>query len=157
MQMAEMGNDEEARKYFARSLVLRTKMIDLLIDILHELNIEVIVSPYEADSQIAYLVRTGYADFAISEDSDLIAYGCPRCILKLDFMGKCLIFDMEAFQADERFKADKSLGVLQSLSKQQFIHCCIMGGCEYLPSIQQVGLKVALRLFAKHNTLENVI
>jgi len=118
MQFAEMGNDEEARKYFARSLILRTKMIDLLIDVLHELNIEVIVAPYEADSQIAYLVRTGYADMAISEDSDLIAYGCPRCIFKLDFMGKCVIFDMEAFKNDQSLKADKSLGVLQALSKQ---------------------------------------
>lgn len=32
-----------------------------------------------------------------------------------------------------------------------------MGGCEYLPSIQQVGLKVAIRLFAKHKTLEAVL
>ena len=134
--MAEVGNDDEARKYFARSLILRTKMIDLLIDVLHELKIEVIVSPYEADSQIAYLVKSGYADIAISEDSDLIAYGCPRCILKLDFLGKCMIFDWELFINDEKFKCDKSLGVLQKLSRQQFIHCCVMGGCEYLPSIQ---------------------
>jgi 5'-3' exonuclease len=48
--MAERGNDEEARKYFARSLILRTKMIDLLIDVLHELSIEVLVAPYEADA-----------------------------------------------------------------------------------------------------------
>lgn len=27
---------------------------------------------------------------------------------------------------------------------------CIMGGCEYLPSIQQVGLKVALKHFMKN-------
>ncbi len=32
-----------------------------------------------------------------------------------------------------------------------------MGGCEYLPSIQQVGLKVAIRLFGKHKTIEEVI
>jgi exonuclease-1 len=57
LQMAEKGNDEEARKYFARSLILRTKMIDLLIDVLHELSIEVIIAPYEADAQIAYLVK----------------------------------------------------------------------------------------------------
>ena len=108
--MAEKGNDEEARKYFARSLILRTKMIDLLIDVLHELSIEVIIAPYEADAQIAYLVKSGYGDIAISEDSDLIAYGCPRCILKLDFMGKCMIFDWDLFQADQKYKDDKSLG-----------------------------------------------
>lgn len=85
LQMCEKGQDEEARKYFARALILRTKMIDLLIDILHELNIEVIVAPYEADAQIAYMVKEGLADFAISEDSDMITYGCPRVLMKLIF------------------------------------------------------------------------
>lgn len=32
-----------------------------------------------------------------------------------------------------------------------------MGGCDYLPSIQQVGLKVAIRLFGKHKDIEGVI
>ncbi len=93
LQMCEKGQDEEARKYFARSLILRTKMIDLLIDILHELNIEIVIAPYEADAQIAYMVKEGLADFAISEDSDLIAYGCPRLLMKLNFQGYCQVFD----------------------------------------------------------------
>lgn len=36
------------------------------------------VSPYEADAQITYLVENKYADFAVSEDSDLLAYGCSK-------------------------------------------------------------------------------
>jgi 5'-3' exonuclease len=32
-----------------------------------------------------------------------------------------------------------------------------MGGCEYLPSIQQVGLKIALKHIHKHGTIEKVI
>lgn len=55
--MAEKGREEEARKYFSRSLSLRTKMIDLLVDILVQLDIEVVVAPYEADAQLAYMVR----------------------------------------------------------------------------------------------------
>ena len=85
--MAESGNDDQARKYFTRSLVLRTKMIDLLVDVLDGLNVEVIVAPFEADAQISYMVKEGIADFAISEDSDLIAYGCPRVLTKLNFNG----------------------------------------------------------------------
>lgn len=81
--MAEDGQDDEARKYFGRSLVLRTKMIDLFIDILQCLDIEFIIAPYEADAQMAYMVREGLADFAVTEDSDLIAYGCPKVLLKL--------------------------------------------------------------------------
>jgi 5'-3' exonuclease len=36
------------------------------------------MSPYEADAQITYLVNGGYADFAVSEDSDLLAYQCEK-------------------------------------------------------------------------------
>ena len=37
-----------------------------------------IVSPYESDAQIAFLLSKGYADFAMTEDSDLLAYGCKK-------------------------------------------------------------------------------
>lgn len=40
--------------------------------------IDYIVAPYEADAQITYLVKQGLADFAITEDSDLLAFGCPK-------------------------------------------------------------------------------
>lgn len=43
------------------------------------------------------------------------------------------------------------------MTREQFVQCCIMGGCDYLPSIQQVGLKVAIRLFGKHKDIDGVI
>ena len=83
----EKGDIDIARKYYARSLVLRQRMIDLFMDILKEIEVEFVVAPYEADAQMAYMVKEGIADFAISEDSDLIAYGCPKMLMKLDFLG----------------------------------------------------------------------
>jgi 5'-3' exonuclease len=50
LQAAQTGNEDDARKYFGRSLVLRTRMIDLFIDILQCLDIEYIIAPYEADA-----------------------------------------------------------------------------------------------------------
>ena len=85
--MAEDGQDDEARKYFGRSLILRSKMIDLFIDILKCLDIEFIIAPYEADAQMSYMVKVGLADFAITEDSDLIVYGCPEIAMKLGLNG----------------------------------------------------------------------
>ena len=41
-------------------------------------NVQYIVSPYEADAQMAYMVEKGQVDFAITEDSDLLAYGCKK-------------------------------------------------------------------------------
>ena len=81
------GDVESARKFYSRCLVLRQKMVDLFMDVLKELEIEFVVAPYEADAQMAYMVKVGIADFAISEDSDLIAYGCPKVMMKLDFHG----------------------------------------------------------------------
>mmetsp|Transcript_37393 Transcript_37393/g.27186 ORF Transcript_37393/g.27186 Transcript_37393/m.27186 type:complete len:80 (-) Transcript_37393:100-339(-) len=77
-----------AAKYFTRSLTLRTRMIELMIDILESLKIDFIMAPYEADAQMAYMVREGYADFAVTEDSDLIVYGCPKIFMKCQHNGK---------------------------------------------------------------------
>jgi exonuclease-1 len=49
---------------------------------LYTKGISFMVAPYESDSQIAKLVHLGLADFAISEDSDLIVYNV-RVVLKL--------------------------------------------------------------------------
>lgn len=38
-----------------------------------------LVAPYEADAQMAYLARSGAVQVVVTEDSDLLAYGCPRC------------------------------------------------------------------------------
>ena len=92
------GHNSEAKKYFGRSLILRTKMIDLFMDILQILDIEFYIAPYEADAQMAYMVKEGIANFAVTEDSDLIAYGCPNTVLKLGLNGLCKVFSQEDFQ-----------------------------------------------------------
>lgn len=40
--------------------------------------VKYIVSPYESDAQIAYLLSSGEADFALTEDSDLLVFGCKK-------------------------------------------------------------------------------
>ena len=42
------------------------------MDKLDEMAVTYVVAPYEADSQLAFLARTGQVDAVISEDSDLI-------------------------------------------------------------------------------------
>lgn len=40
--------------------------------------VECIVAPYEADSQLAYLSKEGIVDLVITEDSDLLVFGCRK-------------------------------------------------------------------------------
>jgi len=40
--------------------------------------VDCIVAPYEADAQLAYLNKCGIAQLVITEDSDLVLFGCDR-------------------------------------------------------------------------------
>lgn len=42
------------------------------------IGVECIVAPYEADCQMAYLALNGFVHALVTEDSDLLVYGCPR-------------------------------------------------------------------------------
>jgi len=37
-----------------------------------------VVAPYEADAQLAYLEKEGIVDGIITEDSDLLVFGCKN-------------------------------------------------------------------------------
>ena len=48
------------------------------MQVLKKENVDFIVAPYEADAQMAFLVIQKFADAVITEDSDLIPFGCSR-------------------------------------------------------------------------------
>lgn len=45
---------------------------------LRQAGVQLIVAPYEADAQLAFLSRTGVVDVVITEDSDCLPYGCKK-------------------------------------------------------------------------------
>lgn len=49
-----------------------------LIKRCREINVDCIVAPYEADSQLAYLNLSNIAHLVITEDSDLLLFGCKK-------------------------------------------------------------------------------
>ena len=48
------------------------------VQALRAIGVECIVAPYEADCQMAYLALNGFVHALVTEDSDLLVYGCPR-------------------------------------------------------------------------------
>lgn len=52
--------------------------IKLTIQECRKKGVDCIVAPYEADAQLAYLMKSGLAQAIISEDSDLLVYGCQK-------------------------------------------------------------------------------
>ena len=52
------------------------------------MDIEYVVSPFEADAQLAYLESQGVIQAVITEDSDLLAFGCKEVIVYLYWVCK---------------------------------------------------------------------
>jgi exonuclease-1 len=148
-QFSLAGDVDQARNVSRRALKITGKMLNTLIEVLRKLDVRVIIAPYEADSQIAYLSRTNLCDVIISEDSDLIPYGCNRVLYKLGVDGNCSYFDNENLS-----KADLGkFAFFKQMTKLQRVEFCVLSGCDYLPSIKGLGIKRAMEIFSKKNNL----
>ncbi|XP_067901432.1 exonuclease 1 isoform X3 [Heterodontus francisci] len=97
-----------------------------------------IVAPYEADAQLAYLNKIGIAQAVITEDSDLLAFGCKKVVLKVDKYGNGMEIDKA------QFGKCKQLGDV--FTEEKFRYMCILSGCDYLASIHGIGLAKACKL-----------
>ena len=83
---AEQAHDSRAaRRYYAQSCSVTYKIRYELIKRCKEAGIPFLVAPYEADAQMTRLAHTGIVDLVITEDSDILVYGCPRALFKVDF------------------------------------------------------------------------
>lgn len=76
---------EEARSHIRRSVDITHKMALALIKECRNRNVDCIVAPYEADAQLAYLNIKNYAQLVITEDSDLILFGCTK-VCELNYL-----------------------------------------------------------------------
>ena len=125
-------------------------MAGLLIEELKRANVQYVVAPYEADSQMVYLERKGIIQGIFSEDSDLLVFGAKRLLTKLDQYGECIMIRRDDFTACREVS-------LVGWSDREFRQMAIMSGCDYLASIGKMGLKSAYRLIRKHKTIDRVI
>lgn len=147
--MAE-NRGSAARDAFSRCVDVTPQMAAQLIRQLRAENIPYVVAPYEADAQLAYLEQEGLIDGIISEDSDLLVFGCKTVLFKLDTYGNCVEIQQE------RFAQAKQVS-LAGWSREAFRQMAILSGCDYLPSIAGMGLKNAHRLLRRHESIDKVL
>ena len=153
MECYRLGKVDEANKLFSQSIDITPDMAHFVVQKLREIfgdKVHCLVSPYEADSQLAYLSKIGMVEFVITEDSDLLVFGARVMFykmakdfsgveVKLENLGKATELDLSGFDHD------------------RFIQLCVLSGCDYLPSPKGIGFKKAHALMVKHNTVEKAI
>ncbi|KAG7593317.1 XPG N-terminal [Arabidopsis thaliana x Arabidopsis arenosa] len=144
------GNSSAAYECYSKAVDISPSIAHELIQVLRQENVDYVVAPYEADAQMTFLAITKQVDAIITEDSDLIPFGCPRIIFKMDKFGHGV-----EFQASKLPK-NKDLS-LSGFSSQMLLEMCILSGCDYLQSLPGMGLKRAHALITKFKSYDRVI
>lgn len=104
------------------------------------------MAPYEADAQLAYLERAGIVDAILTEDSDMLVFGCQHVLYKLDPVAYTVV----SISRSDFGSVTNNDGIsLTGWSDKQFRAWCILSGCDYLPNIPGIGIKTACLLLKK--------
>ncbi|THD21755.1 hypothetical protein D915_007644 [Fasciola hepatica] len=135
------GDREAAQECFQRSVFVTPQMANDVLVAARKMGVDCIVAPYEADAQLAYLNRAGYADLIITEDSDLLLFGCKQVIFKLDLTGSGVLVAVTAGIGE------LCCGMRPSQFTEQTLRFMgILSGCDYFPGIPGIGLATAAKI-----------
>ena len=142
-----------ARKCFKRTHELE----DSLIYGLHQKNIDLIIAPFEADAQLAYLNRIGLLNAVLTVDADLIAFGASIIIFPVERQhdwqgGNCLIYRNSCLlpnflvpNCSDLERLIKVQTISQKLGIPGLALLCCIAGCDYFPKgVDGVGLRKAI-------------
>ncbi|KAI8926749.1 PIN domain-like protein [Entophlyctis helioformis] len=130
----QKGDREKANAALKGIVEVTPLMAYEVIKELRKLDVEFYVAPYEADAQLAFFDRIGVTTATITEDSDLLTYGCSRVIYKLKFDSKPI-----EIRRDDIF----TIKDLRHWNMTKFREMCILSGCDYLASPEGIGLAKA--------------
>ncbi|XP_021946238.1 exonuclease 1 isoform X2 [Folsomia candida] len=141
------GMNKEAWECFTRCVDITPAMARAFIKVLRDMKIDYIVAPYEADAQLAYLAMKNIVDIVITEDSDLVLFGCPKIFFKMNITGDGVLFDQAKLPTCFGMKPEE-------FCFEKFRWMCILSGCDYLPSLPGIGLGRAKKLMDAATSLD---
>lgn len=115
-----------------------------IVNLCKALHISFYMAKQEAESLCSYLCNIGKVDAVVTEDSDVMAYGCRTWISSIDFNGDCL-------------RVDKN-NILDALNwtYEQLVDFCIMCGTDYNSTVPKIGPVGAYQLITEHKSIEEI-
>jgi len=99
----------------------------------------------EAETLCSDLCNRGFVDLVLSDDSDIIAYGCESFVSKLNTSsGECTLINYN--------NIIKSL----QITGKTFLDFCIMCGTDYNLNIPGIGPEKAWKLISEHDDIDGI-
>ena len=118
------------------------KLAKQLFDVL---GVPYLQAPSEAETLCSDLCKRGLVDAVLSEDTDVLAYGAPVFLFRINTKEDTC----------SRIKYPVLLEALE-LSDSEFLDLCIMCGTDYNKNIFRVGPEKAYKYIQKYSTIEGV-
>ena len=103
------------------------------------------IAPLEAECMCADLCKRNIVDAVLTEDTDVLAYGSPIFLSKIDTKTDTCV---RIFHKN----------VLESLklTQEQFLDLCIMCGCDYNKNIPKVGSETSFKYITKYKSIDEI-
>ncbi len=137
--------EEELARMQSKLVSISDEDFKTLRNMLELMSVQCIQAPGEAEAYASYLCCTGKVEAVVSEDTDVLAYGCPRFVTKLDVgSGFCTMIDVNDIY--------RSFG----LTYPSFVDLCIMCGTDYNTNMKGIGPEKAYKLIMQYGCLEKI-
>lgn len=133
---------------------LRSMLHSRLLDELRSHSLPLLIAPYEADGQLAYLSNSGMVDAIITEDSDLICLGVERIIYKLGGWNGANETNRSTRVLMGTLLCRKDLGSARGIDLMDFSDVMVVvmfvsAGCDYCNSLKGIGIATARDIVAR--------
>jgi 5'-3' exonuclease len=138
--------EHKLQKLYKKCKKIGPNHIDIFKRTLTLLGVLYIHSKYEADPLCAELVKKGFAHACMSNDNDLLAYGCPVTFQNY-------IFKKELVTEYNLIDILNTLGITQA----QFTDMCILLGTDYNKPIFGIKPDIALDCIKTYGNIENIL
>ncbi|KAH3663629.1 hypothetical protein OGAPHI_005030 [Ogataea philodendri] len=150
MEALRLNRRQEALNHFNKACDITPQMAKTVIEELKFRGVKYVVAPYEADSQMVYLEKQGLVQGIISEDSDLLIFGCQTLITKLDESGSCVEIQRAKFKECR----ESAIGLFDDA---QLRLTAALSGCDYTKGISGVGMQRAATYVNKYKTFTRLM
>lgn len=137
--------EDKIKKMKSYMLNLTPKDFELTKKLFDILNVPWLVAPLEAETMCADLCKRGLIDAVLSEDTDVIAYGCPFFLCKINSSKDTCV----------EIKYEQILTSL-NLNSNSMLDFCIMCGTDYNKNIPKIGPENAYKYIMKYGDIDGI-
>ena len=134
----------------AAAVSVDDEMITAVVRAMRRLGVAVVKAPYEADAQLAALDALDLVQYVMSEDGDLIVYGCRRVLTKVQPNGLCVLYVHEDLSkiTDQTLKHCPLPKLIRKWGPGILRWYAMLAGCDYC-KLEGWGPERAMKALSK--------